>query len=73
VIAYELVSGQDRAVLVVMSKAAFPFQLGGRYLETPCSSHRVDIHYLVSGRQVAMLVVPDTVAASKFFARSSVT
>lgn len=72
VTAYQLTAGNDRAVLVVMPVDEFPFDLGARYIRTSYSSRRIDVHYLVTGSQVCILVTREGTDISSFRASASV-
>lgn len=72
VTAYQLTSGNDRAVLVVMPIEDFPFQIGANYFRTSYSTRRIDVHYLVTGNQVCILVTNEGMGISSFTSAASV-
>ena len=72
VTAYQLTAGNERAVLVVMPIEDFPFQIGSSYFMNSYSTRRIDVHYLVTGNQVCILVTNEGTDISSFKAAASV-
>ena len=71
--AYQLASGAERATLLIVPAAQFPFQLGKPYVTVMHSSLHLQAHYFVSGRQVCILIVRDGTDVRRFHRSESVT
>lgn len=72
-VAYRIVHGDAVATLISLPRSDFPFQIGQPHLVTRDSTRRVEVHYLVVGDRVCVLIARDGTDVTPFFTRSSLT